>query len=460
MRPTRRSTKRKNGGATAYSGPRHCPMNNGECERRLVLLGPARHKITNTDAIARNSALTLAEEQATLTAHAARGTPRERLGASSRHGHSMTQAREIRASRITHTHWLLLGMLLVASGLLLSIRSGDAVATRGPLPADERFPSWSDTLPLAIPAADEHGARLPATEPSVSEKAAEQWRTNKVRSGDTLSSNHAAGVITSSLFEAVQQAGMSEALTMQPAGIFGWDIDFALDLRDGDRFAVVYDDLYVDGDHLRHGDILAAQFVNRGRTYQAVRYTDASGRSEYYTADGRSMRKAFLRPPVEFSRISSGFSTGRLPPVLNQIRAHKGVDYAAHTGTPIKATVDGKIAFVGVKSGYGNDIELQHGSRYSPLYGHMSRFASAIRPGSRIRQGQTIGYVGMTGLATGPHLHYEFRIDGAHRNPLTVQLPEAAPIAPAYRKDFLAKTQALLSQLEQKKNPQLAANES
>src|SRR3569832_933988 len=166
MRPTRRSTKRKNGGATAYSGPRHCPMNNGECERRLVLLGPARHKITNTDAIARNSALTLADEQATLTAPAARGTPRERLGASSRHGHSMTQAREIRASRITHTHWLLLGMLLVASGLLLSIRSGDAVATRGPLPADEHFPSWSDTLPLAIPAADEHGARLPATEPS------------------------------------------------------------------------------------------------------------------------------------------------------------------------------------------------------------------------------------------------------------------------------------------------------
>jgi len=451
----------------------------------------------------------------------------------------MTQAREIRASRITHTHWLLLGMLLVASGLLLSIRSGDAVATRGPLPADEHFPSWSDTLPLAIPAADEHGARLPATEPSVSEKAAEQWRTIKVKSGDTLSSifarvglnpqllhtilslgdeaenlkrihpgeiiklklaeqsqlvelmydidptrslriwgNHtgyqssmierpverrvsqAAGVITSSLFEAGQQAGMSDALTMQLAGIFGWDIDFALDLRDGDRFAVVYDDLYVDGDHLRHGDILAAQFVNRGRTYQAVRYTDASGRSEYYTADGRSMRKAFLRTPVEFSRISSGFSTGRLHPVLNQIRAHKGVDYAAPTGTPIKATGDGKIAFVGVKSGYGNVIELQHGSRYSTLYGHMSRFASAIRPGSRIRQGQTIGYVGMTGLATGPHLHYEFRIDGAHRNPLTVQLPEAAPIAPAYRKDFLAKTQALLSQLEQKKNPQLAANES
>src|SRR3569833_2241631 len=188
MRPTRRSTKRKNGGATAYSGPRHCPMNNGECERRLVLLGPARHKITNTDAIARNSALTLADEQATLTAPAARGTPRERFGASSRHGHSMTQAREIRASRITHTHWLLLGMLLVASGLLLSIRSGDAVATRGPLPADEHFPSWNAPLPLAIPAADEHGARLPATEPSVCEKAAEQWRSIIVKSGDTLSS--------------------------------------------------------------------------------------------------------------------------------------------------------------------------------------------------------------------------------------------------------------------------------
>src|SRR3569833_1881292 len=408
MRPTRRSTKRKNGGATAYSGPRHCPMNNGECERRLVLLGPARHKITNTDAIARHTALPRADEQATLTAPAARGTPRERLGASSRHGHSMTQAREIRASRITYTHWLLLGMLLVAGGLLLSIRSGDAVATRGPLPADERFPSWSATLPLAIPAADAHGARLPATEPSVSEKAAEQGRTIKVKSGDTLSSifarvglnpqlmhtilslgdeaenlkrihpgeiitlklaeqsqlvelmydidptrslriwgNHtgyqssmierpverrvsqAAGVITSSLFEAGQQAGMSDALTMQLAGIFGWDIDFALDLRDGDRFAVVYDDLYVDGDHLRHGDILAAQFVNRGRTYQAVRYTDASGRSDYFTADGRSMRKAFLRTPVEFSRIGAGGGAGRRRPGRGRGRARGGGDEAA-----------------------------------------------------------------------------------------------------------------------------------
>jgi murein DD-endopeptidase MepM/ murein hydrolase activator NlpD len=258
----------------------------------------------------------------------------------------------------------------------------------------------------------------------------------------------ASGVITSSLFEAAQQAGMSDKLTMELAGIFGWDIDFALDIRDGDHFSVIYDDLYVAGNSLRHGDILAAEFVNNGTTYRAVRYTDPSGQSDYYTPDGKSMRRAFLRTPVEFSRISSYFGTARFHPILNRIRAHKGVDYAAPVGTPVKATGDGKVAFVGLRGGYGKAIELQHGARYSTLYGHLSRFASGLRSGNRVHQGQVIGYVGMTGLATGPHLHYEFRIDGVHRNPLKVQFPDAAPIAAQYKQDFSATSRRFLAQLD------------
>lgn len=259
---------------------------------------------------------------------------------------------------------------------------------------------------------------------------------------------HASGVITSSLFEAAQQSGMSDNLTMELAGIFGWDIDFALDIREGDRFSVIYDDLYINGDHLRHGDILAAEFVNNGTTYRAVRYTDPKGHSDYYSPDGQSMRKAFLRTPVQFSRISSYFSTGRYHPILNRIRAHKGVDYAAPTGTPVKATGDGKVIFVGRKGGYGKVVVLQHGARYSTLYGHLSRFARGLRSGERLHQGQIIGYVGMTGLATGPHLHYEFRIDGVHRNPLKVQFPDAAPIAARYKPAFLATSRSLLAQLD------------
>ena len=441
--------------------------------------------------------------------------------------------KQSRSLQLTHMHWLLLGMLLVISGLVLSTHSNETAAKyRHPID------HTAATLPLSLPPNGQEG-NLPVPAPTAVQQAVEeQWRTIKVKSGDSLSSifarvglnpqllhtilslgdeaeslkrihpgeiiklklaeqsqlvelmydidptrslriwgNHegyqttlierpverrisqVSGIITSSLFEAAQEAGMSDSLTIQLAGMFGWDIDFALDLRDGDSFTVVYDDLYVEGERLRHGDILAAEFVNRGRTYQAVRYTDASGRSDYYTPDGKSMRKAFLRTPVEFSRISSRFTNARFHPVLNRLRAHKGVDYAAPTGTPIKATGDGKVAFVGLKGGYGKVIELQHGSRYSTLYGHMSRFASGLRPGTRIRQGQTIGYVGMSGLATGPHLHYEFRIDGIHRNPLTVQFPDAAPIAPEYKKDFIAKTQALVNQIESKKSAVVATND-
>ena len=259
---------------------------------------------------------------------------------------------------------------------------------------------------------------------------------------------HASAVIKYSLFGAGQRAGLSDNKTMDLAGIFGWDIDFALDIRAGDRFTIVYEKLYLDGRYVGEGRILAAEFTNRGRTFRAVRYTDPTGHSDFYTPDGRSMRKAFLRTPVAFTRISSRFSRGRRHPLLNRIRAHKGVDYAAPAGTPVKATGSGKIIYRGRKGGYGKVVIIRHGHRRTTLYGHLRAFNRKARLGSRVRQGQVIGYVGMTGLATGPHLHYEFRVDGIHRNPLTVRLPDAAPLPRRYRADFRRKTAPLLSQLD------------
>ncbi|HUT41370.1 MAG TPA: peptidoglycan DD-metalloendopeptidase family protein [Gammaproteobacteria bacterium] len=272
-------------------------------------------------------------------------------------------------------------------------------------------------------------------------------------------SKNASGVIDSSLFLAAGKAGLSDTLTMELAGIFGWDIDFALDIRKGDRFTVLYEEMYADGENIGNGSILAAEFINHGKRYQAIRYTDAGGKTDYYSLDGKSMRKAFLRTPVEFSRISSGFSLGRKHPVLNTIRAHKGVDYAASAGTPIKATSDGKIVHRGKKGGYGNTIIVQHGNKYSTLYAHMSKYRSGLATGSRVKQGQIIGYVGSSGLATGPHLHYEFRVDGVHRDPLRVKLPGADPLANKYRSDFDKKAEALMAQLDLVRDVQLASTQ-
>jgi murein DD-endopeptidase MepM/ murein hydrolase activator NlpD len=257
----------------------------------------------------------------------------------------------------------------------------------------------------------------------------------------------ASGTIADSLFLSANRAGLSDNLIMELAGIFGYDIDFSLDIRENDRFSVIYEELYLHGEKLRDGRILAAEFVNRGKTYRAVRYVDAQGNGDYYSPDGNSLRKAFLRSPVAFTRVSSRFSLARHHPILNTIRAHKGVDYAAPTGTPVKATGDGKVIFKGPNGGYGNTVVIQHGSRYSTLYGHLSAFGR-ISQGQRVSQGQVIGYVGMTGLATGPHLHYEFRIDGVHRDPLTVKLPNAGPLAQRYMDDFQNQAQPLLAQLD------------
>ncbi len=267
-----------------------------------------------------------------------------------------------------------------------------------------------------------------------------------------------AGIINNSLFYDGQKAGLNSALIMKLAHIFGWDVDFALDIRKGDSFAVLYEEQYVNGKKINSGDILSAEFINQGKVFRAIRYTDASGHTDFYSEKGLSMRKAFLRTPVAFSRISSRFSTGRKHPVLNKIRAHKGVDYAAARGTPIKAVGDGKVIFKGRKGGYGRVIILQHGSKYTTLYAHMNAYNKKLRNGSRIKQGQVIGYVGSSGLATGPHLHYEFRINGVHRNPLTVKLPSAAPISKKYRADFKVTAETLISQLKLRKQETIALN--
>ncbi len=267
--------------------------------------------------------------------------------------------------------------------------------------------------------------------------------------------NYAQGQIKSSLFEAGKQAGLSDVLVMEMAAIFGWDIDFALDIREGDTFSVLYEEQYVAGKKYQNGTILAAEFTTRGKTFKAIRFTDSSGHSNYYTPKGLSMRKAFLRTPVDFRRISSRFGR-RHHPVLNRMKMHKGVDYAARRGTPIHASGDGKVVFKGRKGGYGRVVILQHGSRYQTLYAHMNGFKRGLRVGRYVKQGQTIGYVGSSGRATGPHLHYEFRVNGVHRNPLTVRLPNAAPINKRYKKDFLAYAGRMLSQLETHKTVQIA----
>jgi murein DD-endopeptidase MepM/ murein hydrolase activator NlpD len=266
----------------------------------------------------------------------------------------------------------------------------------------------------------------------------------------------AMGTIENSLFLDGQRAGLSNRLLMQLAEMFGYDIDFALDLRIGDRFAVVYEELYRDNEKLRDGDIVAAEFVNRGRSFRAIRFIDESGNSAYYTPEGDSIRKAFLRTPVDFARISSRFNPFRRHPILNTIRAHKGVDYAAGSGTPIRATADGKVDFIGVKGGYGRVVVLKHGSQYTTLYAHMSRYRSGLRTGSAVRQGQVIGYVGASGLATAPHLHYEFRVNGVHKDPVTVPLPRANPLPRSVAAQWKAESAPVLAQLDAMAERQLA----
>jgi murein DD-endopeptidase MepM/ murein hydrolase activator NlpD len=267
----------------------------------------------------------------------------------------------------------------------------------------------------------------------------------------------ASATIDSSLFQAAAEAGLPDSVAFALAEIFQYDIDFVLDIQAGDRFTVVYEELFQDGVPLRTGNILAAKFVNAGREYRAVRYVDAQGHGEYFTPDGRSLRKAFIRAPVQFSRVSSRFNSARKHPILNRIRAHKGVDYAAPVGTPVRAAGEGRVRFVGRQGGYGNVVELEHGSGVVTVYGHLSRFAKNLKRGQRVELGQVIAYVGQTGLATGPHLHYEYRVRGVHKNPQTVPLPDAAPIPTDDRDRFLTATADYVNMLDLPAGPVLVA---
>jgi murein DD-endopeptidase MepM/ murein hydrolase activator NlpD len=266
------------------------------------------------------------------------------------------------------------------------------------------------------------------------------------------------GKIRSSLFVDGQNAGMSGKLIMNMARLFNFDIDFGSELQKGDYFGVIYEAEYVDGERIGTGDILAAEFINNNKQYRVVRYEDQNGNIDYLDEEGRSRRKMFIRTPLNFTRISSKFTNKRWHPVLKRWRSHKGVDYAAPTGTPVWATGDGQVHIIGRERGYGKVIYIKHG-KYVTVYGHLNGFKRGLKKGDRVKQGQVIGYVGQTGLATGPHLHYEFRIHGKHVNPLSAKLPVQDPIDKSKMKHFLATAQPLFKSLDLLKGQDVAMND-
>ena len=279
-------------------------------------------------------------------------------------------------------------------------------------------------------------------------RAAEGFSANIVENPLEVEERMLRGTVASSLYVAVNEAGGTDRLAVSLADVFKYDIDFVNSVQPGDSFVVAHEQQYQDGEFVRDGDILAAEFVNSGRTYRAVRYVSPDGRADYYSPDGRPVRKAFLRYPVDYGRISSGFSSARRHPVLNRVRAHRGIDFAAPTGTPIKAAGTGRVVSRGWNGGYGNAVVLAHSNGITTLYGHMSRFARGLGVGDRVQQGEVIGYVGMTGLASGPHVHYEYRVNGVHKNPARVTIAKADPIPASLMADFQAKTVPLLARLD------------
>ena len=269
-----------------------------------------------------------------------------------------------------------------------------------------------------------------------------------------------SGEIASSLFAATDHAGIPNNIAMQLTEIFASEIDFYRDLRQGDRFTVVYETFANDnGKRTKTGRVLAAEFVNKGKSHQAIYFKSSNGADGYYTPEGESLRKAFLLSPLAFSRVTSGFTHARYHPILKEWRAHKGIDYAAPTGTPVRATANGIITFSGSQKGYGNLVVLKHNGKFESAYGHLSRFASGMGKGKRVNQGDVIGYVGSTGMATGPHLHYELRVDGIQRDPTKVILPSAPPIAKRDLNNFQKETHALVARLNIMRNIHLASLE-
>ena len=258
-------------------------------------------------------------------------------------------------------------------------------------------------------------------------------------------------VIESSLFIACQRVDLTDAVAIELAEIFQWDIDFILDIRVGDEFHLLYEELHIDGKRDGFGDILAAEMINQGESYAAVRYEDDAGRVGYFTPSGRNMRKAFLRAPLDFTRISSNFNLRRVHPLWKSIRPHRGIDYAAPTGTKVMAAGEGRVIAAGRHEANGNYVVLRHGARYSTKYLHLSRIEPGIKAGKRVEQGEVIGRVGATGWATGPHLHYEFLVDNVHQNPRTVSLPDGLPVGEDERPAFDGTAALLLADLKQHK---------
>lgn len=265
-------------------------------------------------------------------------------------------------------------------------------------------------------------------------------------------------VVHSSLTKSAKNAGLPSSITKRLADIFAWDIDFAQNLRQNDHFTVVYEQMIIGDKIVDAGDIVAAEFVNQGKIHQAVRYTDEHGNTSYYTPKGEGMRKTFLSNPLDYARISSPFSLQRKHPILNRIRAHTGVDYAASTGTPVKSTGDGKIVYQGTKGGYGQVVMIDHGQGYTTVYAHLSNFSRSLGNGDSVKQGQVIGFVGQTGLATGPHLHYEFLVDGVHKDPLTAKVTNNIPVNRYSLAHFKLQTRHLLAKLEEARSTMLARN--
>jgi len=262
-------------------------------------------------------------------------------------------------------------------------------------------------------------------------------------------------VISDSLFQAAQRGGIPDAMAMDLASIFGGVVDFILEIREGDSFSIVYEEKFLDGQFIGFGKILAAQFINQGNLHTAIRYENASGEANFFNLAGESMRKAFLLNPVDFTRISSGFSLARKHPILNTIRAHKGTDYAAPKGTPVVATADGRITFANRSGSFGKLVVIQHGDRVETKYAHLNDFAKGISSGVKVKQGQVIGYVGATGSATGPHLHYEFLLDKQHRDSRSIHeyLPTASGVASEELPMFRQHAQSMIAQLSNKGQP-------
>ncbi len=268
---------------------------------------------------------------------------------------------------------------------------------------------------------------------------------------------YASGTIKNSLYLAAESANIPDKIIVEMAAILGWDIDFARDIRLNDYFVLLYEEEYIEGKKIRDGDIVALHFRNGKKDYRIARYADSKGKEGYYFADGKNVRKAFLRSPLNFAYISSHFNPRRRHPILHTVRAHKGVDYAAKRGTPVHTTGDGKIIFRGRSGGYGNTVIVRHGGNYKTLYAHLSKFAKKQRVGSFVKQGQVIGYVGSTGLSTGPHLHYELQVNGTHKDPVKVKLPNAKPLPKAELKRFRETTAPLLARIDIVNQAHLAA---